>query len=161
MTTLALMGKVKQMSVREKRSVREIVQLTSWSCNTLRKWLKAPGKLMPFHDAIKRAVKADAHRPPHRPHTACALHAQSKCESDARSCRHVTAFVRDWRCAEGPSVSAMACCRMQVLTPQLRASRCLMVMGHMSQKQSRGGSISVRTEAAYKSDDRPGMDSVR
>ena len=109
MTTLALMGKVKQRSVREKRSVREIVQLTSWSRNTLRKWLKAPGKSMPFHDAIKRAVKADAHRPPHRPHTACALHAQSQCESDARSCRRVTAFVRDWRCAEGLSVSAMAC----------------------------------------------------
>lgn len=117
MTTLALIGKVKQMPVREKRSVREIVQLTTWPRNMLRKWLKAPGKLMPFHDAIKRVVKADAHRPPDGLHGACALHVQCKCEGDAGSCRRVTAFVRDWRCAEGPSVSAMACCRMQVSTP--------------------------------------------
>ena len=38
---MAMIGKVKRMHVREKRSVREIVRLTSLSRNTARKWLKA------------------------------------------------------------------------------------------------------------------------
>ena len=64
---MAMIGKVKRMHFREKKSVREIVRLTSLSRNTVRKWLKAPvaqepkykrgeapGKLTPFHGAIKR-----------------------------------------------------------------------------------------------------------
>ena len=61
---MAMIGKVKRMHFREKKSVREIVRLTSLSRNTVRKWLKAavleepryrrsaaPGKLTPFHVA--------------------------------------------------------------------------------------------------------------
>ena len=39
---MAMIGKVKRMYFREKKSVREIVRLTSLSRNTVRKWLKAP-----------------------------------------------------------------------------------------------------------------------
>ena len=39
---MAMIGKVKRMHFREKKSVREIVRLTSLSRNTVRKWLKAP-----------------------------------------------------------------------------------------------------------------------
>ena len=61
MITMAMIGKVKRMYFREKKSVREIVRLTSLSRNTVRKWLKVsvleepkyrrngpPGKLTPF-----------------------------------------------------------------------------------------------------------------
>ena len=37
---MAMIGKVKRMYFREKKSVREIVRLTSLSRNTVRKWLK-------------------------------------------------------------------------------------------------------------------------
>ena len=60
---MAMIGKVKRMYFREKKSVREIVRLTSLSRNTVRKWLKAP------------VLKVDAHRPRHERRTARALHA--------------------------------------------------------------------------------------
>ena len=41
MITMAMIGKVKRMYFREKKSVREIVRLASLSRNTVRKWLKA------------------------------------------------------------------------------------------------------------------------
>ena len=67
------------------------MRLTSLSRNTVRKWLKAPvleeptyrrseapGKLTPFHDAIKQALKVDAHRPRHGRRMVRAAHAQIK-----------------------------------------------------------------------------------
>ena len=69
---MAMIGKVKRMYFREKKSVREIVRLTSLSRNTVRKWLKAavveepryrrseaPAKLTPFHESIRQALKVD------------------------------------------------------------------------------------------------------
>ena len=118
---MAMIGKVKRMHFREKRSVREIVRLTSLSRNTVRKWLKtpvleepryrrgaAPGKLTPFHDALKLALKVDAHRPRHERRTARALHAQIKAQGYAGSYSRVTDFVRAWRQGEGQSVSTKA-----------------------------------------------------
>ena len=118
---MAMIGKVKRMYFREKKSVREIVRLTSLSRNTVRKWLKtpvleepthrrseAPGKLTPFHDAIKQALKVDAHRPRHERRTARALHAQIKAEGYTGGYSRVTDFVRAWRQGEGQSVSTKA-----------------------------------------------------
>ena len=111
---MSMIGKVKRMYFREKKSVREIVRLTSLSRNTVRKWLKTPVleepryrrsetpcKLAPFHDAIKQALKVDAHRPRHERRTARALHAQIKSEGYAGSYSRVTDFVRAWRQGEG------------------------------------------------------------
>ena len=42
MITMAMIAKVGRLHFREKKSVREVVRLTSLSRNTVRKWLKAP-----------------------------------------------------------------------------------------------------------------------
>ena len=118
---MAMIGKVKRMHFREKKSVREIVRLTGMARNTVRKWLKAPmleepkyrrgeqpGKLTAHQETLKLALVADAHRPRHERRTARALHAQIKCEGYAGCYSRVTDFVRAWRRGEGQSISARA-----------------------------------------------------
>jgi transposase len=118
---MAMIGKVKRMHFREKKSVREIVRLTSLSRNTVRKWLKAavleepryrrsaaPGKLTPFHESLKLALKVDAHRPRHERRTARALHTQIRSEGYDGGYSRVTDFVRAWRQGEGQSISTTA-----------------------------------------------------
>ena len=68
----------------------------------------AEGKLTPFHEAIKQALKVDAHRPRHERRTARALHAQIRSEGYAGSYSRVTDFVRAWRQGEGQCVSTKA-----------------------------------------------------
>ena len=93
---MATIGKVKRLCTREKKSVREIVRLTSLQRNTVRKWLKTPvleapryrrsgaaGKLTPFVETIKQSMKFDAHGSRHERRTARALHEQTKVEGDA------------------------------------------------------------------------------
>jgi transposase len=90
---MAMIGKIRRMHFRQGKSVREIVRLTSLSRNTVRKWLKThldcepryrrsarPSKLSAFHEALKQALKADAHRPRHERRTARARHAQIRAE---------------------------------------------------------------------------------
>ena len=97
---MAMIGKVRRMFFREKKSIREIVRLTSLSRNTVRKWLKTPvlaepryrrsevpGKLTAFHEVLKLALKADAHRPRHERRTTCALFTQIRGEGYAGSYR--------------------------------------------------------------------------
>ena len=118
---MAMIGKIRRMHFRQGKSVREIVRLTSLSRNTVRKWLKTPlegepryrrsvrpGKLSAFHESLKQALKADAHRPRHERRTARALHAQIRAEGYDGSYSRVTDFVREWRQGEGQSVSAKA-----------------------------------------------------
>ena len=118
---MAMIGKVRRMFFREKKSVREIVRLTSLSRNTVRKWLKAavveepkyrrsetPGKLTAFHDAIRQALKVDAHRPRHERRTARALHGQIRAEGYAGGYSRVTDFIRAWRQGEGQSIATTA-----------------------------------------------------
>ena len=118
---MAMIGKVRRMYFREKRSVREIVRLTSLSRNTVRKWLKtavleepkyrrseAPGKLTAHHETLKLALKADAHRPRHERRTARALYEQIRRDGYAGCYSRVTDFVRAWRQGEGQSLSTKA-----------------------------------------------------
>ena len=88
---MAMIGKVRRMHCREKKSVREIARLTSLSRNTVRKWLRAPVRSEPKYrrgdaaeqaDAVPRArssrrSKADAHRPQAR-----AAHGASAARAD-------------------------------------------------------------------------------
>ena len=67
-----------------------------------------PGKLSAFHESLKLALKADAHRPRHERRTARALHAQIRAEGYDGSYSRVTDFVREWRQGEGQSVSTKA-----------------------------------------------------
>jgi transposase len=94
-----------------------MVRLTSLSRNTVRKWLKAPtlevpqyrpgqatGELTKFHDMLKLALKADAHRPRHERRMARALHKQIKAQGYVGCYSRVTDFVRAWRLGKGQSV---------------------------------------------------------
>ena len=118
---MAMIGKVRRMYFREKRSVREIVRLTSLSRNTVRKWLKAavleepkyrrseaPGKLTAHHETLKLALKADARRPRHGRRTARALCEQIRRDGYVGCYSRVTDFVRAWRQGEGQSLSTKA-----------------------------------------------------
>ena len=69
---------------------------------------EAPGKLTPFDEALKLALKADAHRPRHERRTARALYAQIKAEGYGGGYSRVTDFIRAWRQGEGQSISAKA-----------------------------------------------------
>jgi hypothetical protein len=41
---MAMIGKVRRLRFLQKKSLQEIVRLTSLSRDTIRKWLKAPGR---------------------------------------------------------------------------------------------------------------------
>jgi hypothetical protein len=88
---MAMIGKIRRLHFRQKKSLREIVRLTSLSRNTVRKWLKAPvrwepkyvrgaqaGKLTGFHETIVQALKVDSHRPGKQRRTAQALFAEAR-----------------------------------------------------------------------------------
>ena len=86
-----MIGMIRRLHSRKKKSEREISRMTGLSRNTISKWLHAevdgppkykrgeqPNKLTVFHEAIKQALKADAHRPKHERRTAKALYAEIK-----------------------------------------------------------------------------------
>jgi transposase len=111
---MAMIGKVRRMYHRQKKSVREISRITSLSRNTIRKWLEAPldgepkyrrqpkpGKLTAFHEALQRALKADAHRPKKERRTALALYAEIKAAGYEGGYSRVTDYLRAWRQGEG------------------------------------------------------------
>src|SRR3954463_10048141 len=87
MITMDMVGKIRRLHSRGKKSEREIARLTGLSRNTVAKWLKdptgtppkyrrtaMPGKLAPFAEAVEQALQADAHRPRKDRRTAKALH---------------------------------------------------------------------------------------
>ena len=118
---MAMIGKIRRMYFREKKSVREISRLTSLSRNTIDKWLKAPGdvepkyrrearecKLTPFHDELRRALKADAQRPRRDRRTAKALFAQIQQAGYTGGYSRVTDFIRTWRAGVGAAAAVNA-----------------------------------------------------
>ncbi len=118
---MVMIGKVRRMRHRQRKSVREIARITSLSRNTVRKWLRAPvqlepkyrreaqpRKLSPFHERLKQALKADGHRPKHERRSARALYAELKSIGYRGGYSRVTDFVRDWRLGEGHAVGTSA-----------------------------------------------------
>ena len=118
---MAMIGKVRRMHYRQKKSVREIARITSLSRNTVRKWLKAPvegepkyrrseqpGKLTAFHEALKQALKADAQRHKHERRSAWALYSEIKAAGYDGGYTRVTDYIRQWRQGEGQAVSTNA-----------------------------------------------------
>jgi len=118
---MAMIGKVRRLHYRQRKSVREIARITSLSRNTVRKWLKAPmagepkyrrdprpGKLTAFHEALQLALKADGHRPKRERRTAQALYAQIKAAGYAGGYTRVTDFIRAWRQGAGQAGSTSA-----------------------------------------------------
>src|SRR5450631_1921154 len=118
---MAMIGKIRRLHFRQKKSLREIVRLTSLSRNTVRKWLKAPvrrepkyvrgaqaGKLTAFHEVIVRALKVDSHRPRKQRRTARALFAEVKAAGYTGGYSRVTDFIRAWRLGEGQADAGKA-----------------------------------------------------
>ena len=58
--TMAMIGKVKRMYFRQKKSVREIARLTLLSRNTVRKWIAAPVEKEPKYQRAQQPCKLDA-----------------------------------------------------------------------------------------------------
>jgi len=118
---MAMIGKVRRMRHRQKKSVREIARITSLSRNTVRKWLRAsmqsepryrrgtqPRKLSPFQARLEQALKTDSHRPKHERRSARALYAELKSIGYDGGYSRVTDFIRDWRLGEGHGVGTSA-----------------------------------------------------
>jgi transposase len=116
-----MIGRIRRLSSRGKKSKREIARMTGLSRNTVAKWLGAavdnapkyrraqmPKKLDGFEDAIKQALKADARRPKHERRTARALYAQIKAAGYDGGYSRVTDFIRAWRLGEGAGVVTRA-----------------------------------------------------
>ena len=71
MITMEMIGKIRRMFFRDKKSLHEIAKRTSLSRNTIRKWIrnteevaepayqrsKKPGKLTAFHESLEQALK--------------------------------------------------------------------------------------------------------
>jgi hypothetical protein len=119
--TMAMIGKVRRMHRRDKKSVREIAKATSLSRNTVRKYLRmeqveepkyrreaAPTKLAPFHEAVTQALAADARRPKRERRTARALHEQLKAAGYDGGYSRLTDFIRAWRASVGQAASTTA-----------------------------------------------------
>jgi transposase len=118
---MAMIGKVRRMYHRQKKSVREISRITSLSRNTIHKWLHGPlegepkyvrackpGKLTAFHEALQQALKSDAHRPKQARRTALALYGEIKAAGYEGGYTRVTDYIRAWRQSAGQGACANA-----------------------------------------------------
>ncbi len=110
MITMEMIGKVRRMKLRDQLSNSEIAKRTGLSRNTVKKWLKAPGdvvpryrressagKLTPFEATLEQALKADAHRPKHARRSGRALFTQIQAQGYRGGYSRVTDFIRAWR----------------------------------------------------------------
>ena len=116
-----MIGRIRRLHVRGKKSEREIARLTGLSRNTIAKWLHAPvegspkyrrteqaTKLTAFHETLNTALLADAHRPRHERRTVRALHQQIRADGYEGCYSRVTDFVRAWRLGAGQAASNKA-----------------------------------------------------
>jgi len=105
-----MIGRIRRLHSRTKKSMREISRITGLSCNTISKWLQGevdgppkyrrgeqPSKLTAFHDTLRQALKADARRPRHERRTARALYAEIKAAGYDGGYSRVTDFIGAWR----------------------------------------------------------------
>ena len=118
---MEMIGKVRRMHRRDKKSVREIARTTGLSRNTVAKWLEAPveerpqyrrtampTKLTPFHEAIERALTTDARRAKRERRTARALLAELKAGGYEGGYSRLNDFIRSWRAGAGQAQHARA-----------------------------------------------------
>jgi len=120
-----MIGRIRRLQSRGKKSEREMARMTGLSRNTVAKWLEGPlqgqpkyrraeqpSKLTAFHDALELALKVDAHRPKHERRRARALHTEIKAVGYDGGYSRVTDFIRAWRQGEGQAVSVNAFVRL-------------------------------------------------
>ncbi len=107
---MEMIGKVRRMKLRDKLSNSAIAKLTGLSRNTVKKWLKAPGDVVPkysrespegkltaFEETLKQCLSVDAHRPKHGRRSGRALYKQIQAQGYRGGYSAVTDFIRSWR----------------------------------------------------------------
>ena len=112
-----MIGRIRRLSRRDKKSERAISRMTGLSRNTVSKWLHGeadgapkyrrgvqPNKLTLFHETIIQALKADARRPKRERRSAKALYVELKSVGYQGGYTRLTDFVRAWRKREGQAV---------------------------------------------------------
>jgi len=114
--TMEMIGKIRRMFFRDKKSLHEIAKRTSLSRNTIHKWIRSteeevvepayqrgqmPGKLTAFHESLEQALKADSLRHKQNRRTAKDLYAQIQLDGYQGGYTRVTDFIRAWREREG------------------------------------------------------------
>ena len=113
-----MIGRIRRLHSRGKKSEREISRMTGLSRNTVKKWLKAPGdqapkykrqsgftKLSAFEATLVQTLKADAHRPKHARRSARALLSQLQAQGYRGGYSRLTDFIRAWRAQEVKAAS--------------------------------------------------------
>ena len=121
MITMEMIGKVRRMKLRDQLSNSEIAKRTGLSRNTIKKWLKEPGDVVPQYDRVKattklslyeaelvQCLKADAQRPKQGRRSARALFAQIQAQGYVGGYTRVTDFIRAWRLGVGQAVLTKA-----------------------------------------------------
>ena len=116
-----MIGRIRRLHGRGKKSVREIARTTGLSRNTVAKWLRGsiegepryrrgaqPTKLDAFHEALRQALKADAHRPRRDRRSARALFNEIRAAGYGGGYTRVKDFVRAWRLEEGRAAASRA-----------------------------------------------------
>jgi len=118
--TMEMLGKVRRLYSRGKKSLHEIAKTTGLSRNTIRKWVRDTGevakptyrrnempcKLTAFAQALELALKADSHRTKQNRRTGKALFVQIKAAGYTGGYSRVTDFIRAWRDQEGKAPKA-------------------------------------------------------
>ena len=117
-----MIGKIRRMHRRDKKTQREISRKLGLSRNTVAKWLDEAQPVEPkyrreaakatklsAHEAeLKQALKADAKRPKKERRTAKALFTQIKAAGYEGGYTRVTDFIRKWRQGEGQQAACKA-----------------------------------------------------
>ena len=107
MITMEILGRIKRLYFRDKKSLHDIARLTGLSRNTIRRWVREPqaqealkyvrqdmpGKLDAYHAQIEQALKADSHRTKQNRRTAKALLVQIQASGYTGGYSQLTAFV--------------------------------------------------------------------
>lgn len=105
-----MIGKVRRMKMRDQLSDGEICRRTGLARNTVKKWLKADGDVIPkysrqkaqgklteFTEVLEQALRTDGHRPKHARRSGKALFAQIQAQGYRGGYSAVTDFIRRWR----------------------------------------------------------------
>lgn len=118
-----MIGKIRRMHRRDKKTKRQISRETGLSRNTVAKWLDEAAqpvepkyrreavkatKLSAYEAELRQSLKADARRPKKERRTAKALFAQIKAKGYEGGYTRVTDFIRKWRQGEGQGDAAKA-----------------------------------------------------
>ena len=136
---MEMIGRIRRMHARGKKSEREISRATGLSRNTVAKWLHEPvegapkyqrerraTKLTPYHEALTQALKVDAHRVKRERRTARALHAEGRRASALRpAVATVARFVRNYVLRRGflDGGTGLTVCRIDAWGAGLKYAR--------------------------------------